>query len=170
MRAARTRDGRECNHGRPGRLLGHSWSAAGPLIGTHDRCTTADLLQFRIHSSRSTTILLHVPSTPIIEHCSALAFGPYPSFLQQPVSSTLGYACPDLGAHPSRTIPASTTMCRTLIGSGKANLQIGPCLTLPVTRSQSETQRRSAAWQMGTVIILSGSCSVYCSRNRTFYN
>ncbi|KAI9637031.1 putative tubulin folding cofactor C [Dioszegia hungarica] len=54
------------------------------MEGLEDCLVILGAQQFRIHSSRSTTILLHVPSTPIIEHCSALAFGPYPLFLQQP--------------------------------------------------------------------------------------
>ncbi|WWD20723.1 hypothetical protein CI109_105199 [Kwoniella shandongensis] len=37
--------------------------------------------QFRMHSSRDTTILLHVGSLPVIEHSTRLRFGPYPSFL-----------------------------------------------------------------------------------------
>ncbi|WVQ63297.1 uncharacterized protein L199_001449 [Kwoniella botswanensis] len=34
--------------------------------------------QFRIHSSSVTTILLHVDSLPVIEHCTKLKFGSYP--------------------------------------------------------------------------------------------
>ncbi|OCF54713.1 hypothetical protein L486_07847 [Kwoniella mangroviensis CBS 10435] len=34
--------------------------------------------QFRIHSSSDTTILLHVDSLPVIEHCTKLKFGSYP--------------------------------------------------------------------------------------------
>ncbi|WVW80833.1 hypothetical protein I302_102822 [Kwoniella bestiolae CBS 10118] len=37
--------------------------------------------QFRIHTSTDTTILLHVDSLPVIEHCSNLLFGGYPSNL-----------------------------------------------------------------------------------------
>ncbi|OXC87004.1 tubulin folding cofactor C [Cryptococcus neoformans] len=43
--------------------------------------------QFRIHSSTNTKVLLNVASLPVIEHCTNLAFGAYPSFLlsTQPV-------------------------------------------------------------------------------------
>jgi hypothetical protein len=47
-------------------------------------------LQFRIHSSQRTKILLHLPSTPIIEHSSSLVFGPYPAFLNPPVCAPFG--------------------------------------------------------------------------------
>lgn len=46
------------------------------------------LEQFRIHSSTNTKVLLNVASLPVIEHCTNLAFGAYPSFLlsTQPAS------------------------------------------------------------------------------------
>ncbi|EAL23055.1 hypothetical protein CNBA5800 [Cryptococcus deneoformans B-3501A] len=37
--------------------------------------------QFRIHSSTNTHVLLNVASLPVIEHCTNVAFGAYPSFL-----------------------------------------------------------------------------------------
>lgn len=46
------------------------------------------LKQFRIHSSTNTHVLLNVASLPVIEHCTNVAFGAYPSFLlsTQPAS------------------------------------------------------------------------------------
>ncbi|WVF68190.1 hypothetical protein IAT40_002955 [Kwoniella sp. CBS 6097] len=44
--------------------------------------------QFRIHSSSTTTILLHVASLPVIEHSKDLVFGPYPSALLSPSTRT----------------------------------------------------------------------------------
>lgn len=38
-------------------------------------------MQFRIHSSTHTTILLHVQSTPIIEHSSSLYIGAFPTHI-----------------------------------------------------------------------------------------
>jgi hypothetical protein len=38
-------------------------------------------VQFRMHTSTRTKILLHVPSVPVIEHSASLAFGHYPQTL-----------------------------------------------------------------------------------------
>lgn len=41
----------------------------------------SDLLQFRMHDSTNCRIFLQITSTPIIERCRGLLFGPYPPFL-----------------------------------------------------------------------------------------
>jgi hypothetical protein len=41
--------------------------------------TVANGAQFRMHTSSESTILLHVTSVPVIEHCTGLTFGQYPS-------------------------------------------------------------------------------------------
>lgn len=44
----------------------------------------ADGAQFRMHTSSESTILLHVTSVPVIEHCTGLIFGQYPSMTTPP--------------------------------------------------------------------------------------
>ncbi|KAK1923100.1 tubulin binding cofactor C-domain-containing protein [Papiliotrema laurentii] len=41
--------------------------------------------QFRMHTSSHCVVRLHVSSVPVIEHCTDLTFGPYPSCLGIPV-------------------------------------------------------------------------------------
>ncbi|GHJ85173.1 hypothetical protein NliqN6_1575 [Naganishia liquefaciens] len=45
--------------------------------------------QFRIHSSARSMLLLYIPSNPIIEHSSALRFGPYPLSLRNGKATTV---------------------------------------------------------------------------------
>lgn len=51
------------------------------------------LEQFRIHSSTNTKVLLNVASLPVIEHCTNLAFGAYPSFLLSTQPASFFFFC-----------------------------------------------------------------------------
>lgn len=94
------------------------------------------LEQFRIHSSTNTKVLLNVASLPVIEHCTNLAFGAYPSFLlsTQPasfffffVSGTGTTWCwrRDMADNVSRCTRANILKSRISIGCEVVNHPIG---------------------------------------------
>ncbi|KAI0317982.1 tubulin binding cofactor C-domain-containing protein [Amylostereum chailletii] len=46
---------------------------------------TRSVVAFRMHTSTGVQIFVSIPSNPIIEHCSEIAFAPYPPFLSSTV-------------------------------------------------------------------------------------
>ena len=57
--------------------------------------------QYRMHSSKNVRVFLNVSSNPVVEHCSAIAFGAYPA-------SLLGPTVPD---RPASTVSGSGLFC-----------------------------------------------------------
>lgn len=47
-----------------------------PAADVHDSTVVLAAHQVRIHTSQATRLFLHVGSSPVIEHCSGMGFGP----------------------------------------------------------------------------------------------